>query len=234
MAMNDNSELTRAGGMNNGGSEVTTSLPLRTSGSGISGPMITTSSSPSRPGVAPVVASNPAVAPGAGGALNAAFMGSSKSRLSSSPNGGAPAGGTSVASVPSSWGEGFYGGSGSSYSGGYYSVPADPRCKPSRTKRCAMKRVAVNRDMLASNCDGKPECILKLTGKLRWSKNSFKRNGQRGVASTTNGYDVSAPPQATLPQGVWRGYGDVISHINTLGASYLQLDHEGFLVTDGL
>lgn len=116
-------------------------------------------------------------------------------------------------------------------------VPVDPHCRPTRTKRCAMKRVAVggtSQQLASVQCDGKPECILRLTGKLQMPR-VRALNGNR-ESSGMDGGDQGDRGIASVPKegGVWRGYKNILLHIDNLGKDYLQLDHEGFLVTDDL
>ncbi len=115
-------------------------------------------------------------------------------------------------------------------------VPVDPNCRPSRTKRCAMRRVPMvggnsSQQIADAQCDGKPECILRLTGKLRMPRPAgvAGRYGDSNESSATSERGIASVPQAG---GVWRGYKNILVHIDNLGKDYLRLDHEGFLITD--
>jgi hypothetical protein len=121
-------------------------------------------------------------------------------------------------------------------------VQVDPNCKPTKNKRCAMKSISVASSGGRKGCDGDPQCILKLTGKLNLPKLSkagenFPQmqmagtaqgdaNGVRGVAS------VQGSSRRTLPEGVWRGTQNLLVHIDNYFGKHLQLDHEGLLVVD--
>ncbi len=59
---------------------------------------------------------------------------------------------------------------------------------------------------------------------------NYATGTKRGVASLTG--NPSKEVANKLPDGVWRGYIDVLAHMNNLGAEYLKLDHEGFLSTE--
>lgn len=112
-------------------------------------------------------------------------------------------------------------------------VQSDPNCRPTKLRGCAMKRVAIQGAGGTINCEGNPECILKLTGKLKFTGNVARAidpigKSERGIASL----DSVKRAKSRLPKGVWRGYINVLDHMNNIGADHLKLDHEGFLAVE--
>lgn len=118
-------------------------------------------------------------------------------------------------------------------------VKADPNCRPTKGKPCLMKRIAIAGKAGIGggiNCDGNPQCILKLTGKIKpdgilASSDSGVRAGStrsRGVASIEAHKKVNV-----FPVGVRRGgLEDIVQYMQNIGAAHMKLDHEGMLVTD--
>lgn len=174
------------------------------------------------------------VIPPSSGGINAAGFGGSRIVASSRSASGADFPSFRPENFRS---DSFYKTNGSAYSPRSRLVKADPYCRPTKKNPCAMTRVAIHSQSSKPNCDGNPECILKLTGKMKINKeigiakNAFFANGdQRAIASVEG--QGSDRGSKKLPEGVWSGYIDVLAHINSLSADYLKLDHEGFLATE--
>lgn len=116
------------------------------------------------------------------------------------------------------------------------SVAARPGARPATAcKGPSCRRAARPRGIAAANCDGNPQCLLALTGKLRAARERGTGQGEvweddntglPGARAVERG--LASVPQRPEPGGVVRGkVQDVLNHLGS--SSVFKLDHDGML-----
>jgi hypothetical protein len=109
------------------------------------------------------------------------------------------------------------------------------RSAPCKGPNCPRKTPA---GIAAANCDGNPQCLLALTGKLKgprrqaveevWETDS---SGVRRVRANTGERGIASVPHKTMPGGVVRGkIQDVLNHLGS--SEVFKVDHDGMLEVD--
>ena len=87
----------------------------------------------------------------------------------------------------------------------------------------------------SANCDGNPQCLLALTGKLKVPRRSRSGGDWDSAPSfeepASTGRGVASVRERTVPGGVVRGKTQDV--LNLLGSSgVFKIDHDGLLEVD--
>ncbi len=109
------------------------------------------------------------------------------------------------------------------------------RSTPCKGPNCPRK---TRTGIAAANCDGNPQCLLALTGKLQGSRRQpteevweTDSGGVRRVRANAGDRGIASVPHKTMPGGIVRGkIQDVLNHLGS--SEVFKVDHDGMLEVD--